>query len=201
MVKNSLTKDPGMVPHFLIWDPDDANAMMISIGKSPQVALSPPVTVTCDVVAAMHKWVTGDVQALAKKHLGAHVIGIDTMSSYSCRNAYGRKAGRLSEHARANAVDLRGFFTSSGGASIVLADWGPTAGDIQDQVNEARVAAKKAEAARGAGGGAQGRRLPPIGQLSRVAALPLSRRGAGGRMQDVSPARVMMMFRFVRSPT
>jgi uncharacterized iron-regulated membrane protein len=34
VVKNSLTKDPGMVPHFLIWDPDDANAMMISIGKS-----------------------------------------------------------------------------------------------------------------------------------------------------------------------
>lgn len=23
-----------MVPHFLIWDPDDANALMISIGKS-----------------------------------------------------------------------------------------------------------------------------------------------------------------------
>ncbi len=34
IVKNSLSKDPGMVPHFLIWDPDDANALMVSIGKS-----------------------------------------------------------------------------------------------------------------------------------------------------------------------
>lgn len=34
IVKNSLSKDPGMVPHFLIWDPDDANTLMVSIGKS-----------------------------------------------------------------------------------------------------------------------------------------------------------------------
>lgn len=34
VVKNSLSKDPGMVPHFLIWDADDANALMVSIGKS-----------------------------------------------------------------------------------------------------------------------------------------------------------------------
>lgn len=34
VVKNSLTKDPGMVPHFLIWDPDDANALLVSIGKT-----------------------------------------------------------------------------------------------------------------------------------------------------------------------
>ena len=34
IVKNSLSKDPGMVPHFLIWDPDDANALMVSIGKT-----------------------------------------------------------------------------------------------------------------------------------------------------------------------
>lgn len=34
VVKNSLSRDPGMVPHFLIWDPDDANALMVSIGKS-----------------------------------------------------------------------------------------------------------------------------------------------------------------------
>lgn len=34
VVKNSLSKDPGQVPHFLIWDADDANALMVSIGKS-----------------------------------------------------------------------------------------------------------------------------------------------------------------------
>ena len=34
VVTHSLSQDPEMVPHFLIWDPDDANALMISIGKS-----------------------------------------------------------------------------------------------------------------------------------------------------------------------
>jgi uncharacterized iron-regulated membrane protein len=34
VVRNGLSRDPGYVPHFLIWDPDDANAMMVSIGKS-----------------------------------------------------------------------------------------------------------------------------------------------------------------------
>lgn len=34
VVKNSLSRDPGQVAHFLIWDDDDPNAMMVSIGKS-----------------------------------------------------------------------------------------------------------------------------------------------------------------------
>lgn len=120
-----------------------APVQLVSIGKSPQVALSPPVTVTCDVVAAMHKWVTGDVQALAKKHLGAHVIGIDTMSSYSCRNAYGRKRTNLSEHGRANAIDIRSFHTSDAKETVVLNEWGPTVWEVRAA---AKAAAEKAAA-------------------------------------------------------
>ena len=63
---------------------------LISVGKSPQVTFSPPVTVTCEMVAALHGWLTRDVQAAAKKHLGSPVVRVDTMSSYSCRAAYGR---------------------------------------------------------------------------------------------------------------
>ena len=44
-----------------------APVQLISVGRNPQVALSPPVTVTCDMVAAMHKWVTQELQPLAKK--------------------------------------------------------------------------------------------------------------------------------------
>ena len=39
---------------------------LISIGKSPQVALSPPPTVTCDLIAALHKWLHHDVQPLRR---------------------------------------------------------------------------------------------------------------------------------------
>ncbi|HJZ44981.1 MAG TPA: extensin family protein, partial [Hyphomicrobiaceae bacterium] len=70
---------------------------LLSVGRSPPVSLSPPPVVTCDMIAALGRWLERDVQPLARKHLGAPVIRIETMSSYSCRNAYGRKDSRLSE--------------------------------------------------------------------------------------------------------
>jgi hypothetical protein len=96
-----------------------APVRLISIGRSIQVALSPPPTVTCDMVAALHRWMERDVQPLAKKHLGAPVIRIETMSSDSCRNAYGRAGSRLSEHAKANALDVGSFVTARGQSAMV----------------------------------------------------------------------------------
>lgn len=115
---------------------------LTSIGRSPAVVLSPPVIVTCDMAAAMHRWVKDSVQPLARKHLGGEVVRIETMSSYSCRTAYGRKDARLSEHGKANAIDIRAFFTAAGVGSVVLADWGLTGREIAVQV----AAAKKYEA-------------------------------------------------------
>ena len=103
---------------------------LISIGKSPQIAHSPPPTVTCDLIAAQHKWLHRDVQPLARRHLGAPVIRIEAMSSYSCRKAYGRAGGRLSEHGRANALDIRAFTTARAETVVVSADWGPTVREI-----------------------------------------------------------------------
>ena len=73
------------------------------------------------------------MQPLARKHLGAPIVRIETMSSYSCRNAYGRAHGRLSEHGKANAVDIGSFVTARGQAALVVADWGPTARQIAAQ--------------------------------------------------------------------
>jgi hypothetical protein len=115
---------------------------LISIGKSPQVAFSPTVIVTCDMVAALHKWITQALQPLARKHLRAPLIRIETMSSYSCRNAYGRTASRLSEHGRANAIDIRGFITAKAEFTDVLADWGPTAHEIERQVAAAKASSQ-----------------------------------------------------------
>ena len=55
------------------------------------------------------------------------------MSSYSCRNAYGRAHGRVSEHGKANAVDIGSFVTARGQAALVMAEWGPTARQIAAQ--------------------------------------------------------------------
>jgi len=133
-----------------------APVRLISLGKAPQVAFSPPPTLTCDMVAALHKWLERDVQPLARKVLAAPVVRIETMSSYSCRNAYGRVHGRLSEHARANALDIAAFVTAGGQAAQVMADWGPT----QREIAAAAATEKTATAAAAA---------PPAASTGRVA--------------------------------
>lgn len=99
---------------------------LISVGRSPEVVLNPPATLTCDMVASLYKWMKAEVQPLARRELGGPIVKIETMSSYSCRNAYGRARTNLSEHGRANALDIGGFVTGSGDSTRVLASWGPT---------------------------------------------------------------------------
>ena len=120
-----------------------APVRLISIGRNPEVALSPPVTVNCDLVATLASWVKEDLQPLARKHLGAPIVGMRTMSSYSCRNAYGRKSTRLSEHALANAIDVGSFRTSDGKEADLLKGWGLTARDVQAIVAKAKAAEKE----------------------------------------------------------
>jgi hypothetical protein len=112
---------------------------LISIGKKQQVTLSPPVTLTCDMIAALHKWVERDLQPLARKHLGGPLVRIDAMSSYSCRNAYGRAKNRLSEHGRVNALDIGAFVGTRGQTALVVADWGLTAREIAAQAAAAKA--------------------------------------------------------------
>ena len=123
---------------------------LISIGKNPEIALSPPPVLTCDMVAALATWLAGDVQPLAKKHLGEPVIRIETMSDYSCRAAYGRAGNKLSEHGRANALDIRGFVTAKGQSAFLLESWGKTGRDIARDIAVAKANAEKAERARAA---------------------------------------------------
>ena len=144
---------------------------LISVGRSPQVSFYPTVTVTCDLAAALAKWVKSDVQPLARKHLGAEVIRIDTMSSYSCRTAYGRKNARLSEHGKANAVDLRSFITAHGTTAEVLSNWGPTGREIADQV----AAAKKLDA----GNGVAATRVPQVPAAVATGSVTLRAAGPG----------------------
>ncbi len=125
-----------------------APVRLVSIGKNPEVALSPPALVTCEMVAGLHTWLKGDLQPLARKHLGADIVRIDAMSDYSCRRAYGRVANKLSEHGKANALDIRGFITANAKTAYVLEEWGPTRRDALRKLAAAKAEAEKADAAR-----------------------------------------------------
>ena len=119
---------------------------LISIGQNPQVALSPPAIVTCDLAESLVNWFEGDVQPLARKHLKSEIITIQTMSSYSCRNAYGRKKTKLSEHGLANALDIGGFVTASTKTADVLKDWGKPQRQILAEAAAEQRAAEEAAA-------------------------------------------------------
>lgn len=123
-----------------------APLQLVSIGSNPPVSFSPPPTLTCDMVAALHRWLEREVQPLARRHLGAPVVGVATMSSFSCRMAYGRAKGRLSEHGRVNAIDIAGFLTAQGQIATVAADWGPIAREIAAQAVAAQADAGKKQA-------------------------------------------------------
>jgi hypothetical protein len=103
-----------------------APVRLVSLGKGKQVAFSPPVIVTCDMVAALDTWILKRVQPLARKHLGANVIKVEVMSDYSCRKSFGRVGNRLSEHAFAKALDIRGFVTDKRQTAFLLDGWGIT---------------------------------------------------------------------------
>jgi hypothetical protein len=137
---------------------------LVSVGRNPPVALSPPPIMTCDMIAALSRWLARDVQPLARKHLGAPVIRIETMSSYSCRNAYGRPDRRLSEHGRANALDIAAFVTARGQAALVVADWGPTARETAEQTELAKV--------HGEAAAAEAATAPPVAKWSQPALAP-----------------------------
>lgn len=131
---------------------DAAPMKLLALGQSPQVKVSPPAIVNCDMVVALHDWLTTDLQPLARRYLKSPIVKLENMSSYSCRNAYGRKNTRLSEHAKANALDIRGFVTSKGRKARLLAHWGPTGRDIKAfrvaQAKAREKAEKLAEAKR-----------------------------------------------------
>ncbi len=120
---------------------------LISIGKNPEVSFSPPPVVSCDLIVGLTQWLKDEVQPAAKKHLGSEVIRVDSMSDYSCRMAYGRIGNKLSEHGKANALDIRGFTTRKGLQAVVLTDWGRNRRDIAKEIAAAQAAAAR-EAAR-----------------------------------------------------
>ncbi len=141
-----------------------------SVGRAPAVELSPPVLLTCDMIASLDRWIKREVQPQARAHLGGSVIKIETMSSYSCRNAYGRTKSRLSEHGKANAIDIAAFATSKD-ATTVLASWGPT-------LREQRLIAAKQEAERAAAAASSANPARGPGTPTAVASPPSSATGA-----------------------
>ncbi len=99
----------------------DAVAMnAIVLPDASKVAVTPPATLRCPMAEEIANWVRDDV-APSMAEFGAPLRELDNLDSYGCRGRDRIRAAALSEHGRANALDVRAFKLADG-QSIALTD-------------------------------------------------------------------------------
>jgi hypothetical protein len=85
-----------------------------------RVALKPAAILRCTMASAIADWVRTDVAPLAQ-NLGSVISDLDNFDSFECRGRNRVAGAALSEHGRANALDVRAFKLANG-QSISLTD-------------------------------------------------------------------------------
>ena len=90
------------------------------------VSLTPAATLTCEMAAALHQWISGSVKPEAQERLKTEVTAINTATSYACRRRNNSSSGKMSEHSRANALDMSGFTFADKdkGVAVGGGNWG-----------------------------------------------------------------------------
>jgi hypothetical protein len=77
-----------------------------------KVAVAPPATMRCPMAEAVAQWVREDVAPSLKGQ--PPLAALDNFDSYSCRGRNNIRAAQLSEHGRADALDVRDFQLADG---------------------------------------------------------------------------------------
>jgi hypothetical protein len=85
-----------------------------------QVTLKPPAILRCTMASEIAAWVRSDVAPLTTSH-GSVISVLDNFDSFECRGRNRVAGAPLSEHGRANALDVRAFGLANG-QSISLTD-------------------------------------------------------------------------------
>lgn len=98
-----------------------------AIGTVQLLEIGTPVTnlgpMTCPLARQFAHWSREAVQPAARQWLKSKVTRIESFGTYSCRPVNGRSGARLSEHGRANAVDIAAFVLANGRRITVLDGW------------------------------------------------------------------------------
>jgi hypothetical protein len=95
----------------------------VSAALGGNVGLKPAATLQCGMIPAIDRWMAEVVQPAAHRHFGIGVADVAVMSSYACRPRNNVLGAKLSEHGRANAIDIGGFRLADGRKVTVLQGW------------------------------------------------------------------------------
>jgi hypothetical protein len=68
----------------------------------------------CRLADRLADWIGNVVEPLARHHLGSGLAAIETGPGYVCRNRNNEASGKLSEHAKGNALDIAAFALGDG---------------------------------------------------------------------------------------
>jgi hypothetical protein len=85
-----------------------------------RVAVKPPAILRCEMASAVADWIRTDMAPLAKG-LGSVITELDDFDSFECRGRNRIVGAKLSEHGRANALDVRSV-TLAGGRVLAFTD-------------------------------------------------------------------------------
>jgi len=85
-----------------------------------RVSVKPAAILRCPMASALVEWIRSDIAPLAER-LGSTVSDLDNFDSFECRGRNRIVGAKLSEHGRANALDVRAFKFADG-STISLTD-------------------------------------------------------------------------------
>jgi hypothetical protein len=100
--------------------PDVVRLEAVVLPDHSRVAITPPAILRCTMAEAVAAWVREEAapRVLA---LGAVLKGVENLTSFDCRARNGVVGEKLSEHGKANALDIHAL-KLAGGKAIVLTD-------------------------------------------------------------------------------
>lgn len=96
--------------------PVSVRAIKLVNGK--RVELRPAAILRCPMALAVANWVRDSLEPAALK-VGGEITRIDVAASYSCRSRNNVFGAILSEHGKANALDIRALHLSNGASFVI----------------------------------------------------------------------------------
>jgi hypothetical protein len=94
----------------------------VVLPDAKHVAIKPAAILRCPMAAAIADWIRSDMAPFAQS-LGTTLVDLDNFDSFECRGRNRVAGAKMSEHGRANALDLRGLKFANG-QSLPLTDRG-----------------------------------------------------------------------------